>query len=319
MSTTVVGGDPSAEGERDVPVVLVVGSANEDFIVRVDRRPVGGETITNARLLTMPGGKGANQAVAAAATGARAVLIASVGDDLAGRATVGALGRRGVDTGLVRADGRHRTGAAFVTVTPDGENSIVVAPGANLALSSSDLQQHVDAFTRASVVLVQGEIDPETTTAALDLAAAHSARTIVNLAPVIPLSPSAWSLVDVLVVNSQEAGAVLGYDVDPARGVEDAARALLVLGARAAVITLGAGGVVYATAESCAHVPAQAADVHDTTGAGDAFVGTMAGRLAQGDGLPEALVTASAVAAASVAQDGAMLPATTATSPPPSF
>lgn len=294
------------------PHVLVVGSANEDFIASVDRRPVVGETVTGARLRVQPGGKGANQAVAAAASTARATLVAALGDDTGGQRIFEALIERGVDTAhLVTVPGA-RTGAAFVTVTPDGENTIVVAPGANAELSQELVRSKNDVFRSAGVVLVQGEISPAATEEALRLATATDALRVVNLAPPFELVDSIWPAIDVLVVNAAEASTLVGFSVEPGESAAEAAQSLVQRGAGAAIITLGGAGVVYATPEhTLVERAVVARSVRDTSGAGDAFVGTLAGRLAQEATLTTAIRTAVQVAGRSVEFDGAMLPSDT--------
>src|SRR5215212_8912790 len=256
--------------------VFVLGSINQDFVLKVDRRPQPGETVTNAELSTHNGGKGANQAAAAALLGASVTFLGRVGDDEFGEPLVRALADRGIDTSLVQRAPDASTGAAFITVTPDGENSITVAPGANRSLTPQDVDAASGTIGGATVLVAQMEIPVKTVLRAVEVASERGARVLVNLAPTFEVPWELLEKLDPLVVNEHEAAFLLGSGVEGVDGALSAAPELLSLGPRAAVITIGEAGAVFASGESTEHLPAPEVDVVDTTGAGDAFVGALA-------------------------------------------
>lgn len=285
--------------------VFVVGSINQDFVLRVERRPRPGETVTNAELSLHNGGKGANQAAAAALLGAAVALLGRVGDDGLGEPLVEALMEKGIDTSLIKNVGSESTGAAFITVTPDGENAITVAPGANRRLRPEDVDAAAGAIRKAGVLVAQMEVSPETVERAVEVAASGRTRVLVNLAPPMDLPQATLGALDPLVVNEHEAAFVLGSGVEGIRDALSAAPKLLSAGPRSAVITLGASGAVFADGESVGHLRAPEADVVDTTGAGDAFVGALAVKLARSCSLEEAVSYAVRAGAAAVTKEGA--------------
>ena len=285
--------------------VFGLGSINQDFVLKVERRPSQGETVTNAELSTHNGGKGANQAAAAALLGASVTFLGRVGDDGFGEPLVRALAAKGVDTGLVEPIPGKSTGTAFITVTPDGENAITVAPGANRSLTPDDVEAAAGTIVDARVLVAQMEIPPETVAQAVEVADEGGTRAMVNLAPPRELPRAVLERLDPLVVNEHEAAFLLGHGVEGVEGALSAAAELLSLGPRSAVITVGAQGAVFSDGDSTTHVPAPKAEVVDTTGAGDAFVGALAARLARGDTLEEAVTYAARAGAAAVTKEGA--------------
>lgn len=284
--------------------VFVVGSINQDFVLKVERRPEPGETVTDAALSTHNGGKGANQAAAAALLGASVELLGRVGDDEFGGPLLRALEEKGVGTSLTKKAAGFQTGAAFITVTPDGENAITVAPGANRRLTPEDVEAAADGIREARVLVAQMEVAPDTVLRAAEIAADAGTRVVLNLAPPRAVPPSLLEILDPLIVNEHEAAFLLGEKVE-AEGARYAASNLLALGPRSVVITLGAAGALVADAASVTHVPAPKVEVVDTTGAGDAFVGALAARLALGDLLPDAATYAARAGAAAVTREGA--------------
>jgi ribokinase len=285
--------------------VFVVGSINQDFVLKVERRPEPGETVTGAQLSTHNGGKGANQAVAAALLGASVAFLGRVGDDGFGKPLVRALRDRSVDTSLVKQLTGVSTGAAFITVTPDGENAIVVAPGANRRLTSEDVEAASKAIRDARILVAQMEVPLETVRRAVEISAAGGTRALVNLAPPFEVPRALLEKLDPLVVNEHEAAFLLGSRVEGVDEAVSAAPELLSLGPRSAVITVEAAGAVVADGDSTVHLPAPKTDVVDTTGAGDAFVGALAVKLAQGASLEEGVAYAVRAGAAAVAREGA--------------
>ncbi|GHF28942.1 ribokinase [Streptomyces mashuensis] len=284
--------------------VLVVGSANADLTVRVGRRPGPGETVPGSDLVESPGGKGANQAAAAARLGARTTLLARVGDDAYGELLLEAQRAAGTDVGHVRVEAGARTGTAMIVVGPDGDNAIVVSPGANARLSPEDVAAADALIADSAVLSLQGEVPWETTAAAARAARRAGTRVVLNPSPVPPhdLPHDLLTAADPLVVNEHEARLLSGVaDGSPA----DRAHALRRRGARSVVVTLGADGALTLDDEGATTVPGVPAEAVDTTGAGDAFTGALAWRLAQGDRLGEAARLAVRVAAVSVTRPGA--------------
>jgi ribokinase len=273
-----------------VPVaaaVVVVGSVNRDYVCRVELLPGPGETVLGAEASVGSGGKGGNQAVAASLLGARTALVARVGDDDDGRALLVDLERAGVVTDEVRSTD-VRTGIALVLVAADGENSIVVAPGANDRLGAKAAAGAVQRLVGpGSVIVTQAEIPAVALDAVVRAAARLDCRAVVNLAPYRPTKDDVLALCDPLVVNEAEAGGLLGHEV---RGVDAARSAVAELASRvrSVVVTVGAGGAVVHERGAVDHVVAELTEVVDTTGAGDAFTGGLAAALSAGRTLLEA-------------------------------
>jgi ribokinase len=285
--------------------VFVLGSINQDFVLKVERRPEPGETVTNAELSTHNGGKGANQAAAAALLGASVAFLGRVGDDEFGEPLVQALEEKGIDTILIKPASGTPTGAAFITVTPDGENAITVAPGANRSLIPGDVEAAADEIGEAGVFVAQMEVPVQAVLRAVEVAAEKGTRALVNLAPTFEVPRELLEKLDPLVVNEHEAAFLLGREVEGVKGALSAAPELLSSGPRSAVITIGEDGAVLADGESVEHLPAPEVEVVDTTGAGDAFVGALATQIARGASLGEAVAYAVRAGAAAVTKEGA--------------
>jgi ribokinase len=286
------------------PAVTVVGSINQDMVARVPRLPGPGETVLGHDLVMVPGGKGLNQAVAAARAGATTAFVGMVGDDSAGQHLLAVLDEEGVDTRGVATVGAL-TGRALISVADDGENHIVVVPGANAAVSVAHVDRHHAPVERARVVLAQLEIPLVAVETALRRARASGVTTILNATPPLPLDADLLRLVDVLVVNEHEAAAMAGGSVANSTDASDAGRALRASGCGVVVVTLGSEGAVLVSEDGVVHRPAIRVDVIDTTAAGDAFAGTFAARLAEGAELAEALRWAIAAGALAVTTLGA--------------
>ena len=285
--------------------VFVVGSINQDFVLKVERRPKPGETVTDAVLSTHNGGKGANQAAAAALLGASVALLGRVGDDGFGGPLVRALEEKGVDTTLVAPAPDSSTGTAFITVTQDGENAITVAPGANRRLTPEDVDAARGEIGAAAVLVVQMEVPRECVARAVEVAGEVGTRAILNLAPPFEVPRTVLENLDPLVVNEHEAAFLLGDSVEGVEAALAAASNLLALGPKSAVVTVGADGAVFAEEGDAGHVAAPEVEVVDTTGAGDAFVGALALRVARGDSLRRAVGYAVRAGAAAVTREGA--------------
>jgi ribokinase len=286
--------------------VLVVGSVNADLVVSVARRPAAGETVLGSDLATFPGGKGANQAVAAARLGARVSFLGRTGTDSFGDFLRRNLDAQGVSTGHLRAV-PGPSGVALITVDQSGDNSIIVAPGANARLGAADVAAARAEFEAAAVVCAQLEVPLDAVAAAAGLAARAGARFILNLSPAARVPGSLLAAADPLVVNEHEAAFLLGGRPAGAGGLTrgEQAQALLALGPKSAVITLGADGAFAADAAGGGLVPSPQVTVVDTTGAGDAFTGALAWRLSLGDSLRDAAALAARAGAAAVTARGA--------------
>ncbi len=273
-------------GPVEAPRIVVVGSSNTDLIVRAPAIPRPGQTVLGSDLITAAGGKGANQAVAAARLGARVTLVARLGvDDFGDRAWVG-LRAEGIDTDFIVRDPDAPSGVALIVVGDDGENAIAVAPGANARLTPTDVERAADVIRAADVVLLQLEIPLESVAAAARLGRAGGALVILNPAPATSLSGELVRSIDILTPNEAEAAALAAAlaperDAAPAEASpEAAARALRAAGVGAVLVTMGAAGVLVHAGDESLRLPARSVDAADTTGAGDAFNGALAVALA---------------------------------------
>jgi ribokinase len=282
------------------PEVAVVGSLNLDLVVRVARLPGPGETVTGDDVFRNPGGKGANQAVAAARLGRRVAMVGRVGDDDAGRELLGSLEADAVDSSRVRVVAGVPSGIALITVSEDGENQIVVSPGANDRLTPDDVGQAGAALGAAAVTLLQLEVPLDAVAAA---ARAAGGTVVLNPAPVRDLPEELLAEVDVLVPNRVELAQLAG-GAQP-ETVAEATRLAGRLPARAVVVTLGADGCLVIEGGDAVHVPAVPVRAVDTTAAGDAFCGGLADALAGGATLEDAARRAVRVAAAACLRPGA--------------
>ena len=269
--------------------VIVVGSINQDVTVTVDRFPTPGETLSGSSLTYGLGGKGANQAAAAARSGIPTLFVGAVGTDLAGHSLRTHLAAHGVDVSHLR-EVDSPSGTALITVAASGENTIILDAGANRA--SSIAHAKASLFPAPSdIVVLQAEIPPAANAAAIEWAHSFGARVLLNLAPARATDPATLSRVDILVVNETEAGLTLGMPA-PATPTEaiGVARALRGMGPRHVVVTLGAQGAAWASGAEARHSPAiTLGEAVDTTGAGDACVGALAAALALGKPFDEAV------------------------------
>jgi ribokinase len=287
------------------PRIVVVGSANTDLTVVADSLPAPGETVLGGDLLTAGGGKGANQAVAAARAGGEVAFVGRVGDDDFGRATIANLKNEGIDVDLLRVDEHSASGVALIVVDREGENLIAVASGANARVELEDVRAADSAIAEADMVLLQFEIPVETVMAAVAAAAKHGTPVMLNPAPVPPrgMPDGLLAGIDYVTPNAVEAAQLLGAGDDlPAAQL---AEGLLEHGAGAAFVTLGAMGVCVRTSESAGMVLPPAVEALDTVGAGDCFSGALAVALAEGRGAVDAAQFAAAAAALSVQVAGA--------------
>jgi ribokinase len=285
--------------------ILVVGSANVDFAVAVSRLPRPGETVSEGDLLVNNGGKGANQAVAARRLGADVRFIGCVGEDAQGRAVRAALEAEGVGVAGLASTSTAATGTALIIVDAEGRNLIAVAPGANRALTSAQVEDRKDDFSWAQVVLCQFETPLATVATALHEARRRGAVTVLNPAPVPDGEITLWPLVDYVTPNESEAERLSGVAVADLTSAERAGSALRDRGAGAAIVTLGAAGALAVSRSGVDRVEAFAVGVVDTTAAGDAFNAGLAVALAEGRPLRTALAFASVAAALACTRRGA--------------
>jgi len=284
--------------------VVVVGSANLDFTVQVDRPPQQGETIFGRDLLVSFGGKGANQAVAARSAGADVVFIGKVGQDRHGEEIRKNIETIGIDAAGLISDATCSTGVALILVDPSGGNQIVVVSGCNYRLTPEELESR-DQLLAGAILLLQLEIPRETVGWALRRAKEKRMRTILNPAPAAPLPREDFSLVDFLTPNETEASALTGVPVKDLNGAEKAGERLLEMGCGDVIITLGALGALWIGKGGARHFPAFSVRPVDSTGAGDAFNGVLAAALAEGKALEKAIPFANAAGALATTRRGA--------------
>lgn len=287
--------------------IVVIGSANMDFTVTTPRLPRPGETVMGHRLYQVCGGKGANQAVACGRLGARVAMVGKVGEDPAGRAILAALQADGVAAEHLSVDPGVGSGTAHISVDDQGENCIVVVPGANAQLLPADIDRARPLIAGAKLVLLQLEIPLETVAHALKVAAACGVAVMLDPAPAPQgaLPPEFYRLSTWLTPNENEGGALCGFAIDGVAAAERAAILLQERGVRMPVVKLGGAGMVYLDAGQPRHLPAFAVTVVDTTAAGDAFAAGLAVGLSEGCSVAEALRMGAATGALTTTRYGA--------------
>lgn len=288
--------------------VCVIGSSNLDFTVSVPRLPGVGETVSGGTLATSPGGKGANQAVAARRLGAEVAFVTLLGADPMGDRLAAALAAAGLPPGPIERTRETPTGVALIAVDPEGRNQIAVAPGANHQLTPDRARRHADILAGAEVVLLQLETPIDTVRWALTEARRLGKRTVLNPAParVLPLPADLLPLVDYLTPNENEAGLLTNSEVRSLDDAEAAGRTLVRRGVSTVVVTMGAAGSVAVQAGGALRMPAFPVEAIDTVGAGDAFSGALAACLAAGAPVEDALLVASATAGMTCTRPGAV-------------
>lgn len=284
--------------------VCVVGSTMVDLVTRVPRLPTAGETLAGSSFSQGFGGKGGNQAITAARLGASVVLVGRIGADRFGDAALANYLDAGVDARFVTRDAALPTGVAPIFVDDAGQNCIAIVPGANAALTKSDVGAAAAAIAGSDVVVCQLEIPHAAVIEAFRIARGAGVTTIFNPAPAAPVDEELWRLTSVAVPNETEAELLTGIATADDASAEAAARVLLARGAGAVIVTLGRRGSLLVTAEGCERIAPVTVAAVDTTGAGDAFVGTLAACLAAGMALDDAARRANLVAACSVTRPG---------------
>lgn len=293
--------------------IVVIGSSNTDMVVKAPRLPAAGETVLGGEFMMNVGGKGANQAVAAARYGGRVSFVARVGDDMFGRQTLEAMRGDGIGTSYVTMDGEHSSGVALISVNAEGENSIVVASGANMALGRGDIDRAAGEIRAADVVLMQLEVPVSTVAYAAEMAAAAGVPVILNPAPAPtePLGAELLSRLEAITPNRSEAARISGIEVTDIGSARRAAEAIHAMGVRNVIITLGGEGSLVYDGVHFEHVEAVRVEAVDTTAAGDTFNGVLACCMAEGRTLAEAARMAGVAAAISVTRMGAQSAAPT--------
>lgn len=285
--------------------ICVVGSSNVDLTFRVKRLPHPGETVGQGALHSGFGGKGANQAVMAARLGARVRFVTRVGKDHFGEAILASYRSEGIDTDFVFVDEQRPTGMAAILVDDEAQNCIIVVPGANQALTPADVWRSANAIRAADVVLTQLEVPVETCVEAFRIAKQAGVRTLLNPAPVFAVPEELLCLTDICIPNETELQTLNGRQTCGLAQVEAAARALLRRGPRSVIVTLGERGALFVDGQTAEHIAAIRVTACDPTGAGDAFIGSLAVFLSEGQSLRDAARAANAAAALSVTRCGA--------------
>jgi ribokinase len=289
----------------NAPRIAVVGSVNTDLVTFADRFPRPGETLFGQNFDLGFGGKGANQAVAARLCGAEVLMVAKVGKDLFGEATIRNFNRFGIDTTHVGIVEDAPTGVAPIFVEPDGQNRIIVVKGANDLLTPADVEAASADLRRVETIILQLEIPLATVYHTVRFARAHNIRCIVNPAPAVPVDLAGLSAADYFIPNETEAELITGLPVGTPEQAAACARSLLQKGFGRVLITLGARGALLARSSGHVHVGPFAVSTVDTTGAGDAFIGSLAVFLAEGVPEKEAVARANLYAALSTTRIGA--------------
>jgi ribokinase len=285
-----------------MPVVTVVGSTNTDLVINTPRLPQAGETVKGTHFHIFPGGKGANQAVAASRLGAEVNFISKIGRDDFGKSALANFIREGIRTDYILIDEKHHSGVAFIEVDQQGQNRIIIASGANGNLTIEDIEPLRHVIENADVILVQLEIPIATVGYVLEVAARSNVLVILNPAPAEPLPENFYQNLNIITPNETEAALLTGLDVSSYPAM---AKAFQLKGVDSAIITLGEKGAYFISNDNEGEVAAFKAKPVDTTAAGDAFNAGLAVALAEGKLMKDAIVFANAVAALSVMKMGA--------------
>ena len=285
--------------------IYVIGSSNTDMVVRAERLPMPGETVMGTNFWMNPGGKGANQAVAAARLGSRVTLVARVGNDLFGKQSLDNFQSENIDTTFVKIDNEHPSGIALIGVDAEGENCIMVAPGSNGYLDVKDVAEAFNTIKEEAVILVQLEIPMETVEFAITQGNALKCKVILNPAPAMAIKNTMLQHLYMITPNESEAETLTGIRVTDNVTAERAAQKLLERGVTNVIVTLGAKGAYLYNGSNGRHIPAPRVNAIDTTAAGDCFNGALAVALSEGLELAEAVGFACRAASISVTRMGA--------------
>lgn len=288
-----------------MPKILVIGSSNTDMVVKTQRFPQPGETIIGGEFFMFPGGKGANQAVAAARLGGRVSFICKVGNDLFGTQAVEGFRKENIHTEFCFVDAEVASGVALITINQEGENEIVVASGANHTLTADDLDLADDLFQSAEIILLQLEIPLKTVEYAINKSHQSFKKIVLNPAPAQALPPSAYSDLFLITPNETETSLLTGIEIGSIKDAEKAADVFLSRGVKNVLITLGSHGSFFKNSTESFHFPVEEVQAIDTTAAGDVFNGALCVALAENKSWKSAIEFASRAAAISVTRLGA--------------
>jgi ribokinase len=289
----------------DKQLIIVVGSSNTDMVIKAPKFPVPGETLLGGTFFMFPGGKGANQAVAAARLGGQITFVARVGSDIFGNQALQQFQQEGINTEYIISDPKNPSGVALITLDAKGENTIVVAQGANGALTTEDVNKAEKEFEKADIILMQLETPLDTIRSAIALASRDGKKVILNPAPAQPLPEDLFKELFIITPNESETETLLGIKISDLSSLEQAAQKLYNLGVKNVVITLGAEGAYLFNSEGGRHIPIQKVTPVDTTAAGDIFNGALAVAIAEGNSIVQAVEFANRAAALSVTRMGA--------------
>jgi ribokinase len=284
--------------------ILVIGSSNTDMIIKTEKLPSPGETILGGKFLLTPGGKGANQAVAASRLGGKVTFITKRGNDLFGNQAIGIFMREGIDTQYVVKDPELPSGVALIIVDSKGENSIVVAPGSNKNLQKEDIPLKLIESKEFGILLLQLEIPLDTVEFAAKAAVENGMKVILNPAPAEILTDSLLNTLWIATPNEIEAEKMTGININDLQSADKAASILIAKGVKNVIITLGETGAYLKSENFTGLVPGIKVKPVDTTGAGDIFNGALAVALCEGKDLKEAVVFANKAASISVTRMG---------------
>jgi ribokinase len=285
--------------------IAVIGSSNTDMVIKTSKLPIPGETILGGKFFMNPGGKGANQAVAAARLGAKVSFIAKTGDDVFGKQARQIFENENINTDYLVTDPGHPSGVALITVDAKGENCIVVAPGSNGYLSQGDIDLAREEILRSDIVLMQLEIPLETVVYAANLAFDAGKKVILNPAPAAQITDELLSKLYLITPNETEAELISGIPVKDIESATLAARNLFGRGVKVVIITLGSKGALLYTGDDAKLIPSPKVEAIDTTAAGDVFNGAIAVAISEGLELEKAVEFACKAAAISVTRMGA--------------
>jgi ribokinase len=285
--------------------IVVVGSLNMDLVVKVEYMPAPGETISGSDLQTIPGGKGANQAAAAARMGANVAMVGKVGQDAFGPRLLKALNDVGVDTSSVKIEAESATGTAVIVVDKKGENSIVISPGANGKMTPAYIDQVESIIENAKIVLLQHEIPLDTVEYVINLASRKNVQVVLNPAPAKPVPQQLFPKIDYFVPNETESRILTGIEVNDPLSAEKAAKKFIEYGAKNVIITLGEKGALLVNSQGSILISGRKVKAVDTTAAGDAFIAGFASALVRGYSQVDGVRYACAAGALTVTKFGA--------------
>lgn len=289
--------------------IVVIGSSNTDMVIKSDRLPKPGETILGGNFLMNHGGKGANQAVAAARLGGNVTFVCKIGNDIFGNETIEMFRKEKIDTSYVGITSQEPSGVALINVDKKGENCIVVASGANGTLSVEDIQNAELAIKQASIVIMQLETPMESVAYAAQMAKSNGVTVVLNPAPApnAPLPDELLAHVDILIPNVTEAEIITGMPITDEESVKEAIHRISAKGIKTVIVTMGSKGALAYENNEFIHVPAFKVEAVDTTAAGDTFCGGLCVALSEGKNLKEAILFASKASSISVTRMGAQV------------